>query len=58
MLSRRASAIGGFEQAKGTLQEDTQDEFIIRLYAFTHYLVHSLFGWELGQLVFIAKKGV
>ena len=23
-----------------------------------HYLVHSLFGWELGQLVFIAKKGV
>ena len=28
------------------------------LYAFTHYLVHSLFGWELGQLVFIAKKGV
>ena len=26
------------------------------VYAFTHYLVHSLFGWELGQLVFIAKK--
>ena len=29
------------------------------VYAFTHYLVHSLFEWELGQqLVFIAKKGV
>ena len=28
------------------------------VYAFTHYLVHSLFRWELGQLVFIAKKGV
>ena len=28
------------------------------VYALTHYLVHSLFGWELGQLVFIAKKGV
>ena len=28
------------------------------VYAFTHYLVHRLFGWELGQLVFIAKKGV
>ena len=28
------------------------------VYAFTHYSVHNLFGWELGQLVFIAKKGV
>ena len=58
MLSRRASAIGGFEQAKGTLQEVTQDEFSISLYAFTHYLVHSLFGLDPGRLVFITKKGV
>ena len=28
------------------------------VYAFTHYLVHSLFGWELGQLVYISKKGI
>ena len=27
------------------------------VYALTHYLVHSLFGWELEQLLFIAKKG-
>ena len=26
-------------------------------YSFNHYLVHSLFGWEPGQLVFINKKG-
>ena len=26
------------------------------VYAFTHYLVHSLFGWELTQLVFIALE--
>ena len=36
----------------------TYGTFNYSLYAFTPYLVHSLFGWELGQLVFIAKKGV
>ena len=28
------------------------------LYAFAHYLVHSLFGLDPGQLVFITKKWV
>ena len=45
MLSRRASAIGGFEQAKGTLQEVTQDESI-----------RLLLMLMLGALVLVLSK--
>ena len=49
MLSRRASAIGGFEQAKGTLQEVTQDESIRLL------LILILMSGALNRKLFLLR---
>ena len=48
----------GFPTKQNFLVLQDKGTYHYSVYAFTHYLVHSLFGWELGQLVFIAKKGV
>ena len=49
MLSRRASANGGFEQAKGTLQEVTQDESIRLL------LILILMSGALNRKLFLLR---
>ena len=61
MLSRRASANGGFEQAKGTLQEVTQDEsgalnrklFLLRYQIFEYYFLSLTFPISLSDFYLI-----